>query len=159
MSEGRSSVTARRRRGGDEIRSGGRRARGRGQALVEFALILPVFFLLFAGMVDFGIALYSDITVINAAREGARIGVVDPGDVATIRSRVRSMSSNLEQARLKVTVTCERPEGITFVACSSPAWQSGDSTVVRVDYRYSMIFPLLFGTEVPLTSEVRMRIE
>ena len=50
MSEGRSSVTARRRRGGDEIRSGGRRARGRGQALVEFALILPVFFLLFAGL-------------------------------------------------------------------------------------------------------------
>jgi len=38
-------------------------------------------------------------------------------------------------------------------------WQPGDATVVRVDYQYSMLFPLLFGTQIPLSSEVRMRVE
>ena len=32
-----------------------KRERGRGQALVEFAIILPVFFLVVAGMFDFGL--------------------------------------------------------------------------------------------------------
>jgi hypothetical protein len=38
-------------------------------------------------------------------------------------------------------------------------WQPGDATKVTVDYRYSMFFPLLFGTEIPLSSETKMRIE
>ena len=46
-------------------------------ALVEFAVILPVFFLLVAGMFDFGLGIYSDLTLVNAAREGARLAAVD----------------------------------------------------------------------------------
>ena len=49
----------------------------RGQALVEFAIILPVFFLVVAGMFDLGLGVYSDLTLVNAAREGARLGVID----------------------------------------------------------------------------------
>ena len=58
-----------------------------------------------------------------------------------------------------VTITCERPSGSTFVSCSNPKWQPGDATNVTVDYQYSMFFPLLFGTEIPLSSESKMRIE
>ncbi len=50
----------------------GRRDRTRGQAMVEFALVLPIFVLLLCGMLDFGFALFNRMTVINAAREGAR---------------------------------------------------------------------------------------
>ena len=35
----------------------------------------------------------------------------------------------------------------------------GDATKVTVDYRYSVFFPVLFGTEIPLSSESKMRIE
>lgn len=133
--------------------------RERGQALTEFALVLPVFALMLAGMFDFGLGLYSDMTVINSAREGARLGVVDPGNTSAVEARVRAMAGSLDQSRLTVSVTCQRPSGASFTACSGTPWQIGDATVVRVGYRYSMIFPVLFGTEIPLASEVAMRIE
>ena len=43
-------------------------------------MVLPVFLLVLAGILDFGLGLYSQMTVINAAREGARLGVVTIGD-------------------------------------------------------------------------------
>jgi len=133
--------------------------RGRGQALVEFSIILPVFFLLAAGMFDFGLGIYSDLTLVNAAREGARLGVIDPGNTAAIESRVRAMAGNLDDSRLTVTVACERPSGSSFSSCTNPMWMPGDATRVTVDYDYTMFFPLLFGTEIPLSSESKMRIE
>ena len=50
-----------------------RRTRHRplGQSLVELALILPVMMLLFAGALDLGRAVYSQIMIENAAKEGA----------------------------------------------------------------------------------------
>ena len=47
------------------------RPASRGQALVELALILPVFLLLFASALDLGRLFYSQITIANAAKEGA----------------------------------------------------------------------------------------
>ena len=55
-----------------------RRGRTRGQSLVEFALILPVFALLFAATLDLGRLFYSQITLTNAAREGAFQGAQTP---------------------------------------------------------------------------------
>ena len=137
----------------------GRHERGRGQALVEFAIILPVFFLIVAGMFDLGLGVYSDLTLVNAAREGARLGVIDPGNTAAIESRVRAMASNLDGSKLDVSIECERPSGSSFVACGAPMWQPGDATKVTVGYHYTVFFPLLFGTELPLSSESKMRIE
>ena len=136
-----------------------KRERGRGQALVEFAIVLPVFFLVVAGMFDFGLGIYSDLTLVNAAREGARLGVIDPGNTSAIENRVREMAGNLDASKLNVTVACERPSGSSFTACSSPMWLPGDATKVTVDYKYSVFFPVLFGTEIPLSSESKMRIE
>jgi Flp pilus assembly protein TadG len=135
------------------------RRRGRGQSLVEFAVVLPVFLLLLAGICDFGLGLYSQMTIINAAREGARLGVVEPGNVAAIQNRVQGMAAGLDASRLTISTTCLRPLGSGFVACSSPQWQSGDSVKVKVDYVYRMIWPLAFGTQLDLTSTVQMRIE
>lgn len=54
----------------------GRRHSGRtrGQGLVEFALVLPVFLLLLLGMMEFGIAFNRQLTLEYATREGARTG-------------------------------------------------------------------------------------
>jgi Flp pilus assembly protein TadG len=136
-----------------------RKQRSRGQAVVEFSIILPVFFLLVAGMFDFGLGIYSDLTLVNAAREGARLGVIDPGNTAAIEARVREMASNLDDSKLNVTIACERPTGGTFSTCADPKWLPGDATRVVVDYQYSMFFPVLFGKEIGLSSESKMRIE
>jgi Flp pilus assembly protein TadG len=53
------------------------RTKGReGQALVEFALVLPVLILLLLGIVEFGLLLYNQQVITNASREGARYGIV-----------------------------------------------------------------------------------
>src|SRR5690349_9007117 len=51
----------------------------RGASAVEFAIILPVLFLVIAGIVDFGRFFFLKIQLTNAAREGARMAVVMPG--------------------------------------------------------------------------------
>ena len=53
-------------------RASGSRRGERGQSLVEFALLLPVFLIIFLGVAEFGWALRAYGLEQNAAREGAR---------------------------------------------------------------------------------------
>ena len=53
---------------------GSHRGRGRGQSLVEFALILPVFMILLLGLVEFGFVFAHHQGLEYATREGARTG-------------------------------------------------------------------------------------
>ena len=61
-----------------------------GQALAEFALVIPVFLMLLFGLLDVGRAVYANSVLSQAAREGARlgaaeaswVGVPDPGCVS-----------------------------------------------------------------------------
>lgn len=53
------------------VRLGGQRSQG----LVEFAIIAPVLLLLTFGIIDFGRALYTYVTLQEAANEGARVAV------------------------------------------------------------------------------------
>jgi Flp pilus assembly protein TadG len=54
-----------------------------GSIALEFAIIIPVFFLMVFGIVDFGHAWYMDHLMSNASREGARYGTRFVQDVAT----------------------------------------------------------------------------
>ncbi len=49
----------------------------RGQSLVEFALILPIFVLIVVGIFDLGRAFFAYIAIANAAREGVRVYTFD----------------------------------------------------------------------------------
>jgi Flp pilus assembly protein TadG len=62
---------SRRLNAGDGVRS---RACERAQGLVEFALFVPLLFVFLFTMLDFGFALYSNLTLEYASREGARVG-------------------------------------------------------------------------------------
>ena len=64
-------------------RGNGRRRRG--QALVEFALIIPLFLLLLVGIFDLGRAVFAYNTLTNAAREGARIAIVNQYEPSIIK--------------------------------------------------------------------------
>lgn len=62
----------------------GQPAPDRGQALVEFALILPILLILLLGLIDVGRAVGAYNSVSNAARSGARVAIVDQNaDVVT----------------------------------------------------------------------------
>jgi Flp pilus assembly pilin Flp len=68
-----------------------------GAAVVEFALVVPILFLIVFGIIDFGRAFYTVNNIISAVREGSRYGAIlaTPMSVAgqrEIRDRVRSVS-------------------------------------------------------------------
>jgi Flp pilus assembly protein TadG len=50
------------------------RAGQRGQGMIEFAIIVPVFMLLLMGMLEFGFVFTHNLTLEYATREGARVG-------------------------------------------------------------------------------------
>jgi Flp pilus assembly protein TadG len=129
----------------------------RGQSLVEFALVFPLFILLLAGMIDFGMGLYSYMTINNAAREAARLGVtmcsVSPCRAAVI-AKATAAAGGLGPS---IQVACG-PGANPAGNCSAAA-ASGDNVKVTVDYDYHMIWPLAFGTTIHLTSSMTMLID
>jgi Flp pilus assembly protein TadG len=56
-----------------------RRNHPRGTAMVEFALVFPVFILLLIGIFDFGRVIWVNDTLATAAREAARFAIVHGG--------------------------------------------------------------------------------
>lgn len=51
------------------------RRRGRGQAMSEFALVIPVLLLFCFGILDLGRVIYAYVTIVQAANEGGRVAV------------------------------------------------------------------------------------
>ncbi len=154
----------------------------RGQSLVEFALVLPIFIMLLAGMVDFGLGLYSNLTIINAAREGARLGTITKDDssnltsfasvvVTPIVARTQAMAAGLSPTDLNVTFRCYHggalqatyeavgTGAIAQVGSGSCTWGAGDDVEVKADYAYNTIWLRTFGSQINLASSVTMRVE
>ena len=81
----------------------------RGQAIVEFALMLPVFILLLVGILDLGRAVYAFNTISNASREAVRIAIVDQ-DCTFIRDQAVQHAVSLGLSASDVTVYVWDPE-------------------------------------------------
>jgi len=149
------------------------RRKSRGQSMVEFALVFPLFILLLAGMIDFGMGLFSYMSVINGAREGARYGATACTSVACAASVQQQASGAAGNGGVTlptsdVSVTCTQMNAATppvevasdcTAAMAGSAVRSGGHITVRITYHYSMIWPLAFGTQIDETSTVKMRIE
>jgi Flp pilus assembly protein TadG len=117
------------------------RSADRGQTLVEFALIIPVFILMLMGIFDLGRAVYGFNTVNNAAREGARLGIVDQ-NLADIKTKAADHAVNLGLSTSNVTVDFrDKDSANTANSCSTLA--IGCLTTVQVTYTYQAITPLV----------------
>lgn len=55
----------------------------RGQSLVEFAILAPLLLLFIGGMIEFGLVYHEQLVVTAAAREGARVAVVNSDNPTT----------------------------------------------------------------------------
>lgn len=73
-----------------------------GQSLAEFAVILLVLMLIVFGIVDLSRAVYIQSVVANAAREGARYGIVHPGDMGGIRAAVLNLAAGVDPSQLTI---------------------------------------------------------
>jgi Flp pilus assembly protein TadG len=61
----------------------------RGAELIELAMVTPILIILMAAIIDFGMLFRSWEAVTNAAREGARVGVLPGYSNADVRTRVQ----------------------------------------------------------------------
>jgi Flp pilus assembly protein TadG len=139
-----------------------------GQALIEFALIMPLLFLLIVNVVNFGQFFYDWISVSNSARSGvqymilggAYLGAPEPPALADVGTLVRNDLQQLRNgASAKVTICTRAPAGPTAAATSYsctgdeagtvvPPIDSGTESLnytlgsVYVTYQYSPLIPL-----------------
>jgi len=87
--------------------------RQKGQALVEFALVLPVVIIILFGIMEFGHLLMTFNVLTGAAREGVRVAAVtapDPGRVQGAAQNVLS-AANISGA----VITISGPNGFNEV--------------------------------------------
>ncbi len=139
---------------GTPVRRARRGDRRRGQALVEFALVVPILLMLILGLVDFARAWNVFQVITDAAREGARTAVVD--DTGVSEDSVRAViGAALQRASIDsatVTITGFRSG-------------TGNPTTVKIEYDYQLawigaLVALVQGDNVlTLTSEIVMRNE
>jgi Flp pilus assembly protein TadG len=138
--------------------------------MVEFALVLPIFLLILTSILDFGFALFQRMTIINAARDGARAAVMatDYSTVGTLAVAAATASASSAGVTLtSVSVDCfqthgNNPSSLThcnFTAGDPNEAQSGDSVVVTANYTWHSFFPLPIFSTLNMTATVQMVIE
>ena len=142
------------------------------------ALVTPILILIFAGMVDFGMMFRSWEVVTNAAREGARVGVLPAySNPENVRARVEQYMAASGVAATCTLVaatgtpaTCPQPTNACTVCVQSQTLSTGAGTVtaraVTVRSRQSLpslsvmgpVFGENFGN-VPVSATSVMRSE
>ena len=147
----------------------GSRQRSRGQSLVEFALILPVLMLLFATTLDLGRLALAELSVENAAREGAFQAATTPTDINNTLPCPADAKTNKVVCRVQLEA---KSSGVTIapadisVACSVAGCPTGLGNVVTVSVvgHFQLLTPILapfFGgsTAVTFTRSATNQIE
>jgi hypothetical protein len=138
------------------------RRRGAGQALTEFALVVPFFLLVLYGIIEFGRYVYTVQVLNNAAREGARYAIVHgeesncpsgpiegggswcdaPGD--KVKAAIQKASPGIINSLSYPSQSC--PTAGFDGAPDNPCWpefnKRGKSVTVRVETTFTLLLPI-----------------
>ncbi|MFL5766236.1 MAG: TadE/TadG family type IV pilus assembly protein [Actinomycetota bacterium] len=82
----------------------------RGSAAVEFALVLPILFVVLLGLVQVGVLAKDELLVQQAARIGARQAAISP-DGDSVRAAAVAASGGLDDSRMTVAVSGGAAQG------------------------------------------------
>jgi len=130
------------------------RRHGRGQGLVEFALILPFLLLLMLGIIEFGYIFTVYSGMFNAARAGVRHGIVNPKDTAGIVTNTRSKVILADLNQVYITVAYDNgPETTPFT--DTEQVQVGDRVLVHLTYNLPTLTPVI----QPIVSTLHVEAE
>jgi Flp pilus assembly protein TadG len=120
-----------------------------GQAVVEFALVLPILLAIVTAIFSFGIIFKNYLTLVDAVRNGARVAAVsrsasDPA--TTAKTAVVNAGSDLGLTTSNVTV-------------NPGPWTAGSSVTVTASYPYTISVFGIAVTTGSLTSSTTVRVE
>jgi hypothetical protein len=142
----------------------------RGQALAEFALVVPIFLLLLFGIIDLGRLVYTANALSNGAREAARAGSVGtrPPECNGLSREVciqrvaASHAWGLPGASVTTDVDCERwaagatsPTQIAVGQC-----RTDDLLAVRSSTGFTLLTPIVgqFIGEFDLSGDSKVTV-
>ena len=126
----------------------------RGQALVEFALILPVLLIILLGTVDAGRLIFAYNSVANAAREGGRTAIINqtPDEVrqrAAEQATVLGMPTADPGGCPAAGGPTTQPTGVCFVlrsrdeSAACPTAEIGCTAIVAAKWEWRAITPII----------------
>lgn len=128
------------------------RRRRRGAAVVELAAVSPIFVMLILGMIEYGRLVMVQQILTNAAREGARVGVLDNRTASDVTSAANQYLSAANIQTATISVTPDPPNTAS----------SGDPVTVTITVPFSQVSwlpsPLFLGGTT-MTSTATMRRE
>jgi len=145
----------------------------RGTSLVEMAMVLPLVMAMFLGIFTGGYAYFQKISLVDAARDGARYGAslkVPVGGVEAWRQAVKDRVAELSGGQVVAADVCTDlvvPTGTnTSCGVNDPAGASTDpsalapASVVKVSVAKSVRIEFIFHTLTPtLSAKIAARYE
>jgi TadE-like protein len=138
-----------------------------GQGLVEFALVLPLFLLLVMAIMDLGLSVFAYNSITNAAREGARLAIVNQ-DVASVTTRATQQSAIARDPTVTVAYYQTNDDGTPDTSDPCPTGAAsfiavGCLAVVTFEGSYEPITPIigriLFANGVTFLAETVLPVE
>jgi Flp pilus assembly protein TadG len=135
----------------------GRRIRDeRGQALVEFALLLPVLALVLVGVMEVGIWIFTDVDLSSGTREAGRLLSSSKDDASAIQHvedrLAQNVNSEIDTSKLQYAFS-PAPAG------STPLWPSGTTVTMTVTYpdQLNLMGIALGDPNMTTSAQVRMQ--
>ncbi|MGB9690018.1 TadE/TadG family type IV pilus assembly protein [Thermogutta sp.] len=121
-----------------------------GVAVVEFAVVAPIFFLLILGLIEFGRMVMVQQVITNASREGARRAIIQGVTTAEVISVVQDYLASGGIRSATVTVT---PDPIDSAGYGEPVTVTVSVPFRQVSWLPSPMF--LGGVELRATTTMR----
>lgn len=140
-------------------KSGRRRRRSRGQALVEFALVVPWFLLLLFGIIEAGRFIFYYESLSHATREGARYAIVNGANTLGCPSGPAAPgSSPCDTTGANVIARVRNaapgvPDAITVTPTWLPDNGRGSTVEVVASMQYRTLVPLVPLPPITVTAE------
>jgi Flp pilus assembly protein TadG len=132
----------------------------RGQTIVEFCIIFPLFLLLIIGMIEFSLILYDQAVITSCSRECARAGIVAtaPRTAGTVTTAVNTIVTKYSNKVISMNGTST----LTATPDTSAGTNFGNPLKVTVNYTYTYLvlpnFMTIDGT-INLKSTTVMNFE
>ena len=121
----------------------------KGAAMVEMAVVLVVFLMMFMGIIEFGRYYYLVQVANNAVREAARYAVVHTGDGTTITQVTNLATTKMNGSENMIsgyTVAVQNVNTSTGAVISGSNWndaQFGGAIMVKISGTYTPSAPFL----------------
>jgi Flp pilus assembly protein TadG len=110
----------------------------KGQALAEFAIIVPILLLLTAITIDFGRVYYFDLSIRDASFAAARYAGMNPFDDAGIKNA--AVSAAPSGVLTTAVVSISTPANTT---CNGTSRVSGCPMTITVTYTFQPVTPIV----------------